>query len=88
MVCASKIGVAAAALLASALGVLPHPALATECFCRSRDGPAPMGQRLCVSTQAGWRVAVCVMDINIMSWRLTGESCAPVSRRPAHGVTS
>lgn len=82
-----RLGWARAGLLASALWLPPSAAPAAECFCRSRDGPVAMGQRLCVPTPAGWRVAVCIMDINVMSWRPTEESCAPTARRPGGGAT-
>lgn len=51
-----------------------------DCECRSARGPARIGERLCLATPEGWRVAVCAMDQNVTSWRPTPDSCAPVSR--------
>lgn len=64
--------------------LLASPVLAAEhadCTCRSRDGDIPVGGKVCLPSQEGWRVAQCVMEVNVTSWRPTGEACGPISFR-------
>ncbi|MBL8590859.1 MAG: hypothetical protein JNK46_20175 [Methylobacteriaceae bacterium] len=67
-------------LTAPATALAQSPA-AHNCQCRSARGAADLGERLCLATPSGWRIAICSMDQNVTSWKTTPENCAPVSRR-------
>jgi hypothetical protein len=49
----------------------PH----AECYCRAQGRRFGMGDQVCLRSPDGPRLARCVMDLNVTSWRFTGESC-------------
>lgn len=61
-----------------------------ECTCRGRDGRAyALGERTCLVTTEGPRLAECTMVLNNTSWRTNGRACpeardqnAPATTRP------
>lgn len=77
-------------LLAALLATLPHGAAAdpapararlaqadphAECYCRAKGRQWGMGEQVCLRSPEGPRMARCVMDLNVTSWRFTGEAC-------------
>ena len=46
-----------------------------NCTCRFDGGEVPLGQRHCIHTADGPRSALCVMEQNVTSWRLSNEGC-------------
>lgn len=56
----------------------PHADAATpdECTCRGSDGRAYLlGERTCLRTASGPRLAECAMVLNNTSWRLSERAC-------------
>lgn len=53
-----------------ALGAL-HP----ECTCRAKGANVALGSQICMATANGQRMAECVMEQNVTSWRATGLPC-------------
>jgi hypothetical protein len=49
----------------------PH----AECYCRAQGRQFGMGAQLCLRSPDGPRMARCVMDLNVTSWRFTQEPC-------------
>jgi hypothetical protein len=49
----------------------PH----AECYCLAKGRRFGMGEQVCLRGPDGPRMARCVMDLNVTSWRPTGESC-------------
>ncbi len=81
----------AASLLALGLGhaspavaAEPAPAQATNphinCTCRANGRSYALGERVCLSTPSGRRLAECRMQENVTSWRLGPEGCAETAR--------
>ncbi len=70
----------AAALAAVPIGV-PSSADAAECTCRAPGRRIELGGTLCLPTPNGPRLALCVMDLNITSWKILDVPC-PVSMTP------
>jgi hypothetical protein len=52
----------------------PAPVL-PECTCRYRGHNVSLGQRICLESPDGPRLAECVLEGNVTSWRQGGESC-------------
>ena len=73
--------------IASALSLAPVFAIAAEsrwvqagiehpeCTCRSRGADLALGSRICMPTPEGLRMAECVMEQNVTSWRASGQPC-------------
>ena len=55
-------------------GGQPAPVL-PECTCRYRGQNLPLGEHICLMSPNGPRLAECVREGNVMSWRQGGESC-------------
>ena len=76
-------------LLAASAAAAADPPPA-ECTCRGRDGRAyALGERTCLATAEGPRLAECTMVLNNTSWRVSGRACpeariqnAPATTRP------
>jgi hypothetical protein len=58
----------------------PAPIL-PECTCRYQGQNLPLGAHICLMTSEGPRLAECVREVNVTSWRPGGESCT-LSGRP------
>ena len=54
---------------------IDHP----ECTCRSRGADLALGSRICMPTPEGMRMAECVMEQNVTSWRASVQPC-PLAR--------
>jgi hypothetical protein len=46
-----------------------------DCYCRAEGRMFAPGEKVCLRTAAGPRLAQCGMEINVMSWRLTETPC-------------
>ncbi len=46
-----------------------------ECYCRAQGRMFAPGEKICLKTAAGPRLAQCGMEINVMSWSLTDTPC-------------
>ena len=51
-----------------------------DCTCRNFGEDVPLGSRLCIVTPQGKRIAVCVREQNVTSWRAESENCGDVSQ--------
>ena len=63
-------------LLGGMAACLGGSAAIADCTCRARGRDVGHGERLCLSTPAGPRFAVCGMNQNVASWIFTDEACA------------
>jgi hypothetical protein len=85
---ASVLALSSAALLGLALGSVPRPAGAVaedrvqrgpipgvRCSCRANGRNYELGERACIATPAGPRLARCAMVQNVTSWALESEGC-------------
>ena len=50
-----------------------------ECTCRFKGADVSLGTQACVATAQGMRLAECVMEQNVTSWR-PGQDLCPVAR--------
>ena len=71
-------------VLAPAIGherpMLPQQAQAPghnplDCYCRAQGKMFALGEKVCLKTADGPRLAQCQMEINVMSWSLTEAPC-------------
>ncbi len=46
-----------------------------ECYCRAQGKMFAMGEKVCLRTAEGPRLAQCRMEINVMSWSVTETPC-------------
>lgn len=79
-----RIFAAVAAALLGAAGALPAvaqeappplPGNRPPCTCRANGQEYELGERACLSTPQGHRLATCTMSQNVTSWQVSGESC-------------
>ena len=49
---------------------------AIECHCRANGRAYQLGDRVCLQTPSGHRVAECRMSQNVTSWRFDGDDCS------------
>jgi hypothetical protein len=50
-----------------------------ECTCRYNGQHLPLGTRRCLQTPDGPRLAVCVKEVNVTSWRVSRDLCPEAS---------
>lgn len=55
-----------------ARGPDPHP---PDCYCRAEGRMFAEGESVCLRTAQGPRLALCDMEINVMSWSITETPC-------------
>ena len=55
-----------------------HP----ECTCRVKGANVALGSQICMATASGQRMAECVMEQNVTSWRATGQLCPEARLAP------
>ena len=55
-----------------------HP----ECTCRTKGADVALGSQICMATPGGARVAECVMEQNVTSWRATSQPCPEARLSP------
>ena len=70
-------GAQPAARFAADRAAAPAP---TDCTCRNFGADLPLGARLCITTPRGRRLATCVREQNVTSWRTDDDSCGDVSQ--------
>ena len=46
-----------------------------ECYCRAQGRMFAPGEKVCLRTAEGPRLAQCQMEINVMSWSITDAPC-------------
>jgi hypothetical protein len=46
-----------------------------DCYCRAEGRMFAPGEKVCLRTASGPRLAQCGMEINVMSWRITETPC-------------
>jgi len=46
-----------------------------DCYCRAQGKIFAPGERICLKTAEGPRLAQCQMEINVMSWSITSIPC-------------
>lgn len=46
-----------------------------DCYCRGQGRIFAPGEKICLMTAEGPRLAQCEMEINVMSWRITQTPC-------------
>ena len=46
-----------------------------ECTCRARGANLALGSRICIPTPDGMKMAECVMEQNVTSWRASAVPC-------------
>lgn len=72
-------------LLSAGLAATPAPAPAqtadpyTNCKCRANGRTYRIGERACLSTARGYRVAECRMQQNVTNWSPGAEGCPPTA---------
>ena len=96
---ASLLALSSAMLLGLALATAPRPAGAVaedrvqrgpipgiRCSCRANGRSYELGERACIATPGGPRLARCALVQNVTSWAIEAEGCQ-VSRLGADGTT-
>jgi hypothetical protein len=48
---------------------------APDCYCRAQGKIFAPGERICIRTAQGGRLAECQMVTNVMSWGITDRPC-------------
>ncbi|WP_114945739.1 hypothetical protein [Microvirga calopogonii] len=46
-----------------------------ECYCRAQGKMFAVGEKVCLKTAEGPKLAQCQMEINVMSWSITDIAC-------------
>jgi hypothetical protein len=46
-----------------------------DCYCRAQGRMFAPGERVCLRTAEGPKLAECRMEINVMSWSITAAPC-------------
>lgn len=46
-----------------------------DCYCRAQGRMFAPGEKVCLKTAEGPRLAQCRMEINVMSWSITEAPC-------------
>lgn len=46
-----------------------------DCYCRAQGKMFALGERVCLKTAEGPKLAQCQMEINVMSWGITAVPC-------------
>ncbi len=71
-------------LAAAPAGALDEPAIhqaqspghnPLDCYCRAQGRMFAPGEKVCLRTAEGPRLAQCGMEINVMSWSITETPC-------------
>ena len=75
-----RISLLALAALAAAPAAAKTPLIMAgndlpECTCRSRGANLALGSQICIPTPDGMKMAECVMEQNVTSWRASAVPC-------------
>ncbi|MBQ0819985.1 hypothetical protein KBI52_07120 [Microvirga sp. HBU67558] len=46
-----------------------------DCYCRAQGKMFAVGEKVCLKTTEGPKLAQCQMEINVMSWTITEVPC-------------
>ncbi|MGO4526210.1 hypothetical protein AB4097_15245 [Microvirga sp. 2MCAF35] len=46
-----------------------------DCYCRAQGKTFAVGEKVCLKTAEGPKLAQCQMEINVMSWSITEVPC-------------
>jgi hypothetical protein len=46
-----------------------------DCYCRAQGRIFAPGEKICLKTAEGPRLAQCRMEVNVMSWSITEAAC-------------
>jgi hypothetical protein len=52
-----------------------EPSPPIDCYCRAEGRMFAEGEQVCLKTAEGPRLALCDMEINVMSWSITETPC-------------
>lgn len=58
-----------------------------KCACRANGKNYEVGQRVCLSTPKGFRIAECRLSQNVTTWALQSEACDVTAQMPATPIT-
>jgi hypothetical protein len=75
---ATVLALVAASLPAQAAEAAPQQAQGAariDCTCRANGHSYHLGERVCLSTPKGFRIAECRMSQNVTSWTVGSEDC-------------
>lgn len=56
--------------------IAPGPDPHINCTCRAQGRSYHIGERVCLSTPKGYRVAECRMQQNVTNWAVSPEDCS------------
>ena len=56
-------------------GAPGQPPVHIECRCRANGQTFALGEKVCLQTPSGYRVAECRMEQNVTSWSFAQEEC-------------
>ena len=56
-------------------GAPGQPPIHIECRCRANGQTFALGEKVCLQTPSGYRVAECRMEQNVTSWSFAQEEC-------------
>lgn len=82
---ATVAGLSLGLFLAGGVGPAPAAELAVlaqagtayhNCTCRAQGRSYQLGERVCLATPRGYRVAECRMQQNVTSWNISAEDCS------------
>jgi hypothetical protein len=85
---AAMLALAAASLPVQAAEAAPRQAQGApriDCTCRANGHSYHLGERVCLSTPKGFRIAECRMSQNVTSWAVGGEDCVVSAVPPVSG---
>jgi hypothetical protein len=46
-----------------------------DCYCRAQGKMFALGEKVCLKTAEGPKLAQCQVEINVMSWSITDVAC-------------
>ena len=64
-------------------GAPGQPPIHIECRCRANGRTFALGEKVCLQTPTGYRVAECRMEQNVTSWSVAQEECMVNARLDA-----
>ncbi|MBL4785989.1 MAG: hypothetical protein JKY49_11245 [Cohaesibacteraceae bacterium] len=74
-----RLRISAAVLFAALVSISVGEALSQEkkipCTCRFKGADIELGQRVCLKSNSGLRIAICEMYQNNTTWNITEEPC-------------
>ena len=68
-------------------GAPGQPPIHIECRCRANGRTFGLGEKVCLQTPSGYRIAECSMQQNVTSWSVAKEECMVNARLDAMVAT-